>query len=207
MFSHDVRGVADAMTESVQDVATGGGHVVFETDRIRVRPWRTDEADRFLDILSRYDVAKWLCDGEPELMKDRAEAVARIERYENRRTEDPHTGIWAIEVKQTGVPAGTVLLVPLPNSDAGEIEIGWHLHPDSHGFGFASEAARGVLARGFADGLAEIFAVTHTTNGPSQAVCRRLGMSDLGVVEKWYEGESQCFRITRGEWEASRPVG
>ena len=127
MLSHDVRGVADAMTESVQDVATGGGHVVFETDRIRVRPWRTDEADRFLDILSRYDVAKWLCDGEPELMKDRAEAVARIERYENRRTEDPHTGIWAIEVKQTGVPAGTVLLVPLPNSDAGEIEIGWHL--------------------------------------------------------------------------------
>ena len=34
----------------------------------------------------------------------------------------------------------------------GEVEIGWHLHPDSHGHGYATEAAELLLARGFEAG-------------------------------------------------------
>ena len=50
--------------------------------------------------------------------------------------------------RATGVPVGTVPLKPLPDG-AGEIEIGWHLHPDSWGRGFATETARALLARGW----------------------------------------------------------
>ncbi len=84
------------------------------------------------------------------------------------------------------------------------MEVGWHLHPDSHGKGYATEAAALVLERGFANGLPEIHAVTHLDNHPSQAVCRRLGMSDLGVVERWYDDPSRAFRLTRQE-HAARP--
>ena len=60
-----------------------------------------------------------------------------------------------------------MLLLTLPNDEAGEVEIGWHLHPDAWGHGYASEAARAVLAHGFAHGLPEILAVTHLDNYPS----------------------------------------
>ncbi len=166
----------------------------IETERLVIRPWRDEEAPRLFDILSRLDVVKWLGDGEPKLMADVDEAHAKIERYRTLSAEAPPRGIWAIEVRETGQVAGTVLLVTLPNSE-GEVEVGWHLHPDSWGHGYATEAAAAVVEHGFVGGLEEVYAITHTTNGPSQAVCQRLGMEDLGILERWYEGESQVYRL------------
>jgi RimJ/RimL family protein N-acetyltransferase len=177
----------------------------LETDRLVLRPWQHDDAPRLLDILSRIEVMKWLGDGPPQLMKDLDEAHARIDRYAERSATHPH-GIWALEPKVGGAPRGTVLLLPLPNGD-GELEIGWHLHPDSWGRGYASEAARAVLAHGFGAGLPEILAVTHLGNEPSMAVCRRIGMTHQGVVEKWYALPSELFRITAAEWAAAHPEG
>jgi len=175
--------------------------VVFETERTLVRLWRDDEADRMFDIQRRWEVAQWLGD-DPKVMQDRSEAVTSIARWRE-RFADLRFGLWAVEEKATGVTAGSVLLVPLPNGD-GEIEVGWHLHPDAWGRGLASEAGSGALAKGFADGLDEVFAITHLTNSRSQRVCRRLGMTDLGVfTDRWYRGESQVFRITLAEWESA----
>jgi RimJ/RimL family protein N-acetyltransferase len=165
--------------------------VVVETERIVIRPWRRDEADRLFDLLRRIEVVKWL-GREPRPMKDRDEAVAVIEHYEARLAADPRFGAWAAVERSSGVPAGTVLLKPLPDGD-GEIEIGWHFHPDSWGKGLASEAAAALLARGFADGLAEVWAVTHLDNHPSMAVCRRIGMRLLGITHRWYHEPSQMF--------------
>lgn len=172
----------------------------LETERLLIRPWRHADAPRLLDLLSRLEVVKWLGDGEPVLMKDLDEAHTRVNRYAER--DDPPLGMWAVERRSDGIVLGTVLLLTLPNDDHGEVEIGWHLHPDAWGHGYATEAARAVLEHGFAGGLREIIAVSHTDNEPSQAVMRRLGMEDRGVVEKWYEGESACFVITREQWRA-----
>jgi RimJ/RimL family protein N-acetyltransferase len=178
----------------------------LETPRLAIRPWSHDEAARLLDIQSRIEVVKWLGDGEPILMKDLDEAHERIDRY-HQRSAAPPLGFWAVEVKETGEVAGSVLLLTLPNDDHGEVEVGWHLHPDSWGHGYATEAAAAVVGRGFDAGLPEVYAITHTTNGPSQAVCRRLGMDDLGVVEKWYEGESRLFRTTPERWAERGQAG
>jgi RimJ/RimL family protein N-acetyltransferase len=174
-----------------------------ETERLIIRPWRQDEAPRLLDILGRVEVVKWLGDGEPVLMKDLDEAHERIERYNTVRNQPP-LGIWAVERRSDGVVAGTVLLRTLPNDEHGEVEIGWHLHPDSWGHGYASEAARAVLAHGFAAGLPEIIAVAHPPNEPSKAVMRRIGMTDHGVVEKWYDDPSACFVITAEQWRSDQ---
>jgi RimJ/RimL family protein N-acetyltransferase len=173
-----------------------------ETERLVIRPWRHEEAERLLDILGRIEVMKWLGDGEPVLVTELDEAHARIDRYNTER-DDPPLGMWAVERKADGVVVGTVLLLTLPNAEHGEVEIGWHLHPDSWGFGYASEAARGVLSHGFAAGLPEIIAVAHLTNDPSIAVMRRIGMTDRGVVETWYDEPSRCFAITAEEWSRS----
>jgi len=103
------------------------------------------------------------------------------------------------------VPAGAILLKTLPNAEHGEVEIGWWLHPDSHGRGYATEGAGAVLDHAFAGGLREVWALMHPANMPSQAVMSRLGMTDLGVHERWYPGESQVMRITAAEWSRGRP--
>jgi RimJ/RimL family protein N-acetyltransferase len=165
--------------------------VIAETDRLVLRPWRLDEADRFFDMHRRMEVARWI-GGRP--MADRTDAEPLIQHMLDRLAADPRFGAWAIVERATGVPAGTVLLKQLPDG-GGEIEIGWHLHPDSWGRGLATEAARALLARGFALGLSEIWAVTDPDNQRSVRVCKKLGMRLLGTTHRWYHELSLMFWI------------
>ncbi|HET8604642.1 MAG TPA: GNAT family N-acetyltransferase [Marmoricola sp.] len=171
-------------------------HVVSE--RLVLRPWRVEEADRLLDIQSRLEVMRWLGDGPPVLLETVDQARRRIGRYREISAAPP-IGIFAVEVRATGIVAGSAMLLPL-SEDAGrdapgDVEVAWHLHPDSWGHGYATEAAGALLAEGFATGLPEIHALTHLANDRSIAVCRRLGMEDLGERETaWYSGRWRVFR-------------
>jgi RimJ/RimL family protein N-acetyltransferase len=173
----------------------GDPATVIRTERLVIRPWRLDEADRFLDLYRRPEVVRWF-PAAPLL--DRQTAVGRIERSIAQLAADPRFGKRAVVERTTGVPVGTVILSPLPHGD-GEVEIGWHLHPDSWGNGFATEAADAVLRRGFTDGLPEAWAVTHPANHRSATVCRRIGMQLLGITHRWYDEPSLMF------WTGSRP--
>ena len=165
--------------------------IVSVTERLIIRPWRPDEVDRLYDIRRRTDVARWL-GGKP--LASRQDAVAMLERYSAELERDPRFGAWAIIERSAEVPAGTVLLKPLPDGE-GEIEIGWHLHPDSWGRGLATEAATATLARGFDLGLDEIWAVTDLDNERSIRVCQKLGMKELGLTHRWYHTPSRMFWI------------
>jgi RimJ/RimL family protein N-acetyltransferase len=164
---------------------------VAETERLVIRPWRSDEADRLFDIFSREEVVRWF-GSNARLMESRDEAAERIGRWAALLAEEPRYGAWAIVERGSTVPAGTVLLKPLPDG-GGEIEIGWHLHPDSWGKGLATEAAEAMLAVGFGYGLDEIWAVTDPDNDRSAAVCRRIRMRLLGWTERWYHEPSLMF--------------
>lgn len=161
--------------------------IVTETERLIIRCWQVDEADRLFDIYRRDEVVRWL--GGPPL-PDRHKALEIIERQ--LFAEHPEFGNWAVVERWSGRPVGSVLLKPLPDGD-GEIEIGWHLHPDSWGKGFASEAAGALLKHGFASGLDEIWAVTYLDNHRSIAVCRRIGMRLLGITNRWYHEPELMF--------------
>lgn len=167
--------------------------VIAETARTVVRPWRLADADRCFDIYRRREVTAWL-GAHP--MADRDEAVQMISRISDQITVDARYGSWAVIERSSGVPVGGVLLKPLPNG-AGEIEIGWQMHPDSWGRGLATEAASALLARGFADGLDEVWAVTHFGNHRSARVCAKLGMRLLGITHRWYDEPSLMFWIGR----------
>ena len=161
----------------------------LRTERLRLRPWTTSAADlaRLTDIYSRDEVARWI-GGTPSVPPD--ELVARWAQVH--ALDDRH-GCWAIELPDASV-AGSVLFKPLPNG-VGEIEVGWHLHPDSWGHGYATEAARAVIDRGFAAGVPEVYAVVRPGNEASMAVCARLGMTPIGLFRRWYDVELETFRL------------
>jgi RimJ/RimL family protein N-acetyltransferase len=168
-------------------VAAGGREL--STSRLRLRPWTTrrDDLARLTDLYGRDDVTRWL-GGTPSLTP--VELVARWAAV----CADHRFGVWAIEVVASGTVAGTVLLKPLPGG-VGEVEVGWHLHPDCWGHGYATEAARAVIDRAFTAGVPEVYAVVRPGNTPSLAVCRRLGMAPLGRMRRWYDVELEVFRL------------
>ncbi len=172
--------------------------VVFETDRLVVREWADPDGDRVFDIYRRWEVSRWL-GAEPRVMTDRGAASKTIMRWNERSREAPY-GVWAVEERATGMIAGTVLLAPLPDpSDGtagrGEVEVGWHFHPDAWGRGLATESARGAIEHGFKAGIGQIYAVVRPDNVASLAVCNRLGMRPIGRTARWYDAELEAFLI------------
>ena len=169
----------------------GAPDVLLRTERIVLRPWRVEEADRFYDLYRRDEVVRWLS-GRP--VESREQAVTLIERRAATLAAEPGFGGWAIVEQDTGIPAGTVLLQRLPDGD-GEVEIGWHLHPDRWGHGLVTEAATALLAHAWAVDVPEVWAVTHPDNHRSQAVCQRIGLRCLGTTHRWYHELSTLFWI------------
>ncbi|MGY1605326.1 GNAT family N-acetyltransferase [Geodermatophilus sp. SYSU D00815] len=162
---------------------------LLRTERLRLRAWTTSTEDvaRLTDLYGREEVTRWI-GGTP-----RVPPAELPERWAAVHAQDGRFGCWAVE-RPDGVVAGTVLLKPLPNG-VGEVEVGWHLHPDSWGRGYATEAARAVVERGFEAGLPEVYAVVRPGNERSIAVCRRLGMAPLGRMRRWYDVELEAFRL------------
>lgn len=113
----------------------------------------------------------------------------------------PLCGAWAITLRDTGELLGTVLLKELPDvagpAPQGDVEAGWHLHPRAWHQGYATEAAEGVLQRGFGGGILEIIALTYKENLPSQAVCRRLAMTHIGQTDRYYGTDLELFTRSR----------
>jgi RimJ/RimL family protein N-acetyltransferase len=165
------------------------------TTRLSFRRWRESDAPLILDMYSRREVYRFL-GSAPEPVHDLDEAMSRVE-MRNARTHGLD-GIWAIVRAADDVVVGTVLLVPLTRTDgeAGDVyEIGWHLHPDAWGCGYATEAAGAVIARARAAGLPEVRAVVYADNAASHAVCCRLGMTQLGLTSEWYDAELVEYRL------------
>lgn len=177
----------------------------LRTERTVLRPWTEADAERLLDIQSRREVVQWLSDDfdNPTLLTSLDEARTHIDTYRERSVPGTPVGFWAIEEVGTGSVAGTVLLVPLKEMDpevpaTGDLEIGWHLHPDAVGRGLATEAARALLARGLAEGTGRVHALLYPDNHPSAKVCQALGMTEQPeTVDRWYPGPSRHFLSTR----------
>ncbi|MDR7086168.1 RimJ/RimL family protein N-acetyltransferase [Aeromicrobium panaciterrae] len=173
---------------------------IIETERLILRPFTHDDAPRVLDIQSRLDVIRWLSDPPFIPMPDLDEARAWIDNW-NTGDIGPLNCGYAIEVRDTGVLAGTAMIVQVPYPINDERQVGWHLHPDSSGHGYATEAAVAVIDQAFVAGLDEIWCGMYPDNEASARVARRLGLVERGLVpDPWYLGYSRYFTATRDEW-------
>jgi len=167
---------------------------VIESPRLVIRPWEPEDADFLFELESRWETVRYLTPN-PTVMASVDEAVASIGR--RRAIDHPVHGIWAITLADSGRLLGNLLLKPIAMSSAitrlAPVEIGWHLHPDAYGRGYATEAADAVMLDAAAQGLESVVAVVDPRNDASKRVCRRLGFTERGVSHDFYDADYIVF--------------
>ncbi len=182
----------------------------IETERLLLRPYRPDDFDALLAIESRADVNRYLY-SEP---RGPAEVRAMLSRKigETALGDEGDTVAVAVCLRATGAMVGGCIL-HWASREHGLGEIGFVLHPDHHGHGYAAEAARPLLEFGFADvGLHRIIGRLEARNAASARVLEKLGMrrEALLIENEWVKGEWQSeldYALLEREWRALRADG
>ena len=144
------------------------------TERLILRRWRDSDREPRAAMTADPEVMEFY----PRTL-DRAASDANIDFLDG-NLERFGYGFWALEMQATGQFIGCAGIqdVPFEASFTPAVEIGWQLTRDAWGHGYATEAARGVLAHAFGTlGLSEIVAFAVKTNYRSRAVMERLGMT------------------------------
>lgn len=182
--------------------------IIFQTERLDARAWNAQEqAVEALALYGDPEVVRYIGN---KLVANEAEQRAFIEGIMSRIAGyAPGLGSWPLFERDTGEMVGAALLKPLPASRSnaapqGEIEIGWHLRRKHWRRGFATEAGRALVARGFdVVGLRELHAVVEPPNAASQAVAKRLGMQHRGQTNHYYDHILEHFVLSADAWHAT----
>jgi RimJ/RimL family protein N-acetyltransferase len=148
----------------------------MRTERLLMRRWRESDREPFAALNGDAETLKYF----PGTL-DRAASDALIDRIEA-GFDERGFGLWALEVAGSGQFIGFTGLNPMPDDvpGAGGMEVGWRLTRDAWHHGYATEAARAALTVAFdGAGLDEVWSMTAVLNQPSQAVMRRLGMTEV----------------------------
>ncbi|MEU8435377.1 GNAT family N-acetyltransferase [Streptomyces sp. NPDC029216] len=144
---------------------------MITTDRLHLRPLTEHDADWWVRLHADEEVGRFVGS------YTHAQAAARLHDIQQQWKERGH-GLCAVELRDTGETIGRCGLNWWKEFD--ETEIGWTFARTHWGHGYATEAARAVLAWGFGPlGLDQITAMIHHGNTASTAVAHRLGFTPL----------------------------
>jgi RimJ/RimL family protein N-acetyltransferase len=177
----------------------------YRTDRLLVRRMRLDDVDDVHDFLRREDVAQYELH-EPQTYEQVVEKVARC--VEHTRLEAD--GDWVQPAIELDGRVVGQLYLKLDSVTNATVEVGWTVHPEVQGRGYATEAAAPLVDRMFGEaGFHRVKAEVDPENAPSIALCRRLGMREeaLFVKDLWLKGawvDTGIYAMLEDEWSARR---
>jgi RimJ/RimL family protein N-acetyltransferase len=178
--------------------------IVATTERLVLRDWCEDDADRFYAVMNHEPVMRWL--GGVQTPEEWRAAYDRIVGF----TRDFGHTLWIVERKADGELLGFCGLkrVNAPGASCpGDFEIGWRLREDAWGQGYAKEAAIASLDLAFTRFAApHVVALTVAGNRGSWGLMERLGMTrrpDLDYVDPRFGPELNptiVYSIAADEW-------
>jgi hypothetical protein len=127
----------------------GVGDTAVETERLRLRRWRADDADAFAAINAAPEVMRYIGSGATLDRAGSDELLVRLER----EWEERGFGLWAVEERVAGPRPPLLgfcgLTVPMFLPEVlPAVEVGWRLALPAWGRGIATEAATAVSGSG-----------------------------------------------------------
>ena len=180
------------------------------TERLVLRLMTPADVDDIFSYQSREDVCRYLL-FEPRTHEEVEERVAKHAASTTLEKDGDYLQL-ALELPASpDAPARVIgdsyfTIASLENSRG---EIGWTLHPEFAGHGYAAEAARTMLALAFTRiRLHRVYAELDPRNAASIALCKRLGMREEAFFLKdlWFKGawaDTGIYAILREEWLAT----
>ncbi len=177
----------------------------IETERLVLRVYEETELDALHALRATPEQMRWLYDDLPTEEESRARLARRIGLTRFALTGDAI----GLAVDRDGVVVGDVSLF-LTSAEHLQGEIGYIVHPDHQGHGYATEAAAAVLSLaldGF--GLHRVVGTIEPRNIGSARVLERIGMEReaLLVENELVKGEWQSEAIYAARATASRGGG
>lgn len=176
-----------------------------QTDRLTLRAFADGDVEALYAIQRRPDVTRYLYWGP----RSRADVRRMIERRK-RATGFERPGdalLLAATLRASGVLIGDIMLRWL-SEEHRQGEVGFVLHPDHHGHGYATEMSAAMLEVGFSGlGLHRIIGRCDSRNAASAAVMARLGMRreahfrENEFIKGEWAGED-LYAILADEWAA-----
>jgi len=178
----------------------------IETERLWLRPFRSEDLDAFVAYRSDPEVARY------QPWEDFSEARGRtfIEHMRQARIDSP--GTWyqiALELKESGELIGDCGVHTLALASR-QVELGFTLARAHQGRGLMSEAVRALLAYLFG-GLDKhrAYAVADAANADSIRLLERLGFRREGHFREniWFKGhwgDEVLYALLASEWRAGR---
>ena len=161
------------------------------TPRLRLRPFTRGDVDAVYSYRSLPEVAEYLFD-LPMSHDECAEAI-RARTVQTALTGEGDKILVAVERLEDGLLVGEVSLIWRSVADQ-QAEIGYVIHPAAQRRGYATEAARALLAFGFSGvDLHRIYARCDARNIASARVMQRLGMRQ--------EAHFHQHTFTKGRWD------
>lgn len=184
----------------------------FLTERLIVRNWEDRDRDLFFAINSDDRVMEFF-----PFRRSREQSDEMMDRL-HASIDEKGFGFAALELRDTGECIGFCAIASAAMEGAGfpadMIEIGWRLHHPFWGKGYATEAARAWLAKGFGElGLQEIVSFAVHDNVRSTSVMERIGMrrdasrdfDHPGIPDTHPHLKRHVFySLTRDEWQAAQ---
>ena len=175
------------------------------TERLVLRPIdAVGDVDAIHAYASREDVCRYI----PWTPRSREEVAAWLPRRTATTIAAPGTGAaLAITLADTGELVGDTMIIWSSEEDRTG-ELGYVVNPAHAGQGYATEAARAMLAMAFERlGLRRMTARIDARNPASGAVLRHLGMRQEAVLveNEWFKGAWSTeidFALLDREWRA-----
>jgi RimJ/RimL family protein N-acetyltransferase len=195
-------------------------NVFLETDRLILRRFTVADEDNLVALDGDLEVMRYLSGGTPtprEAIRSRVlpRFLASYERFNG-------FGTWAAIEKSSGEFLGWFGFNPTDSSKPENVELGYRLRRAAWGKGYATEAARALIQKGFDElQVQRVFASTYEDNLASRRVMEKLGMTlvrrfrlsptDLAVEATFdatssdvWDGDDVEYAISKGEWTNNR---
>lgn len=159
----------------------------LETERLKLRQWRNQDFDAFATYMATPHLAEFVGG-----VCSRDLAWRRFASIVGHWTLRGY-GFFALEELERGAFVGCCGLW-FPEGWP-ELEVGYWLMPEAQGKGYATEAARRVIAHAFDDlGTQTLVSYIDPRNGPSIKVAERLGARREAEIELSDAGKHLVFR-------------
>jgi RimJ/RimL family protein N-acetyltransferase len=177
------------------------GPFTVETERLRLNALDRDALQAWLDgdtqALFELTATRFADPPEPPPLFGED-----LPMFRDRMAEAPDElgwWVWLVTRRDDGRAVGVCGLGGRPDED-GVVVIGYSVYPEMEGRGYATEAARAVVAWAmYAPRVARVRATVPTGNPASLAVARKLGMAQVGSGHHPDVGEVAVYEVTRDE--------